>query len=118
VYQNIAILSDIFIESLGNPRSGEFGRPELAFYFMNEWILLYIVIALSGALMSWYKVFIPVRNLFIKDGIEDHPYVKNYLMSSIVWTGLAAVLLPFIASALLFEDKTELFIKHSYEGAK
>lgn len=118
MYQNIATLSDTFIGSLDNPSAGEIGRADFALIYMNEGFLIYIAIAISGALISWYTIFLPVRLKLIKDGLNDHPYVSNLLITSIVWLIAATVLIPFIASALLFEDKKAIFIASVYEGAK
>lgn len=118
MYRDIVILSGYFTESLGSPSEGEIGLTNLAHIYMNEWFLIYTAIAISGALISWYKIFLPVRLKLTKDGLNDHPYVSNLLITSIVWLIAATVLIPFIASALLFEDKKAIFIASVYEGAK
>ncbi len=115
MYPEIVSVFDIFTGNLGSPSKG---GGNLALYFMNEWLVLYISLSLAGGLITWYNIFLPVRNLFIKDKVMDHPYVKSPVLSAIVWIVLAAIMLPFVMSSLLFEDKRNLFIKATYEGAK
>ena len=117
--QNIAILYDTYIGSLGNPSSGEIGKANLAFIiYMNDWFLAYCCLALGGALISWYRVYLPVRSRLKLEGFHAHPYVSNTIISSIVWLLAAMLLIPFLARALIMDSKLEVFIQEVYKGAK
>lgn len=118
MYQNIATLSDTFIGSLDNPSAGEIGRADFALIYMNEWFLFYLAMAIAGAIISWYQIYLPVRRRLIKESVVDHPYVSNNFITTIVWLIASTVLIPFIAGALISEEKKILFIQAVYEGAK
>lgn len=115
MYQNIAILSDIYIGSLGSPSKG---GGNLALYFMSDWFIFYIGMALGGAILSWFRIFLPVRQKILAEGLLDHPYVSNIVITTVVWLVLAMLVIPFIASALLLDSKRDIFIEQVYEGAK
>lgn len=115
VYQNSVIQSGISTGSLDSlSKGGDF----LALYFMSEFYIFYICMALAGSILSWFQVYIPVRNKLIEDGDLSHPYIANNYVTTAVWLVAAAVLVPFLVSALLFENKRSLFIQAVYEGAK
>ena len=115
MYPETALVLDTFTGNLGSPSNG---GGNLAFYFMNEWFLFYLGMALAGGILSWFHVFLPVRSMFKKEGNLKHPYVNSPVWSTLVWVILAAIMLPFICSSLLFENKREIFIKATYDGAK
>ena len=85
---------------------------------MPDFIIIYLSIALSGALISWYRIFLPVRYILKAEGAKNNVYVTKPILTSIIWIVLAALVIPFLARSLLSDKARDESIKQVYQGAK
>lgn len=82
-----------------------------------DYLYYYLILATSGALLSVYNLFLPVRNKLLENE-STHSFVTDPIKSMVIWTILATVAIPFITKAILFDQERDKFIEQVYKGAK
>ncbi len=78
---------------------------------MLEWLYYYTIFALSGAIVSWWSIFMPALYLLCKEDCH-HAMLRSKFLSSIVWIAIAFVAIPMIAIPLL-SRKTRIAFIHN-----
>lgn len=82
---------------------------------MLEWLYYYTIFAMSGALVTWWSIFRPALYLLCKEECE-HPILQSKFLASIVWLGIATIVMPMLTLPLLNNKVRIAFIFNLTKG--
>ena len=77
---------------------------------MELWVNYYLSFAVSGALLAWWRIFLPSMHLLWRETEGDHPILRSQVISGTVWVGISVLFLPVLIIPLLQEKARIRFI--------
>jgi hypothetical protein len=81
-----------------------------------DWLYYYTTFALSGALLTWWVIFLPSIQLLSHETEGNHPMLNNQLLSGVVWISLATAVIPILVYPILNDKVRTNFIISLTQG--
>ena len=82
---------------------------------MLDSLYYYMIFATSGALVSWWSIFRPALYLLCEEEC-DHPVLRSKFLASVVWLGIAVIVIPVLVVPLLHTNSRVAFIFNLTHG--
>ena len=83
---------------------------------MELWITYYLSFAVSGALLSWWSIFLPSMHLLCAETEGDHPVLRSRGISGLIWIILSAIVIPILILPLLSDKARVTFVLGLTQG--
>ena len=84
---------------------------------IEDIVYYYVILAISGGVLSVIVHFMPIVNQLEFLGHNDHQFVRRKLFTGVVWFVMATLTILFIAKALLLDKYKKAFIDQSLKSA-
>jgi|WetSurMetagenome_2_1015567.scaffolds.fasta_scaffold18012_3 hypothetical protein len=84
---------------------------------MLDVLYYYLIFAVSGGLLSVGSLFVPIRSMIRKAGLNTHPFLTSTALTTIVWFSMAVLCIPMLIRPLLMEVHRQTFITHTYQSS-